>query len=138
MNNRVRPGGLHGTLYRASVEPVCDERLAAELPDERSLCLSPRRAHDLVSGGNQSWKKVSAYGAGGTGYENPHARVLRTSLLRQGAGRRVQGLSPSLEAHQREPDNTGHQEPSDVPPACGDGVADGGVAINDNRHCNDP
>jgi hypothetical protein len=87
----------------------------AELPDERNLCLSPRRAHHLVSGGNQSWKKVSAYGAGGTGYENPHARVLRTSLLPQ--GRWTPRAQPSLEAHQREPDSTGHQEPSDVPPA---------------------
>jgi hypothetical protein len=36
---------------------------SAELPDERSLCFSPRRARDLVSGGNQSWKRVSSYGA---------------------------------------------------------------------------
>ena len=84
MDDRVRFSGLHGTLYRANVEPVCDKRLAAELPDERSLCLGPRYAHNMVSRGNQPGKKVSPYGAGRTGYENPHARILRTLLLRQG------------------------------------------------------
>ena len=54
------------------------------------------------------------------------------------AGGSRRSSAASLEAHQREPDNTGHQEPSDVPPTRGDGIADGGVPINDDRHCNDP
>jgi hypothetical protein len=61
-----------------------------------------------------------------------------TAMFRFDPHRGLTSTAASLEAHQREPDNTGHQEPSDVPPTRGDGIADGGVPINDDRHCNDP
>jgi hypothetical protein len=65
MNDCVRLGGLHGTPHRCGIEPIRNECLAAELPDEMSSFLRPRCAHDLMPGSHQSWKKVSAEGAGG-------------------------------------------------------------------------
>jgi hypothetical protein len=77
MNDCVRLGRLYGTPHRFRIEPIRNERLAAELPDEMSSFLRPRCAHDLMPGSHQSWKKVSTDGARGTGYEDPHALVLR-------------------------------------------------------------
>ena len=48
------------------------------------------------------------------------------------------GSCPGLPAHESQRDNPAHQAPSNVPPARGHSVADGGVPIHDYSHRNDP
>jgi hypothetical protein len=91
MNDCIRLGRLHGTSNRYRIEPIRNERLAAELSDEMSSFLPPRCAHDLMPGGHQSWKKISADGAGGAGYEDPHALVLRKAVAPQVALKLAEG-----------------------------------------------
>jgi hypothetical protein len=69
------------------------------------------------------------------GWQAGDGRGGRAARPRAGA---AGGSAAELEAHQRETDDTGHQEPSDVPPTRSSGIADGSVSINDDRHCNDP
>src|SRR5262249_47121910 len=50
----------------------------------------------------------------------------------------TRGPSGSPQAHQSQRNNPAHQAPPKVPPAREHSIADGGVAVDDNSHRNDP
>jgi hypothetical protein len=72
VDDRVRLGKIYGAPHCCGIEPIRDECFGTELPDKSNPLLGARGAHNVMSGGNQPWKKVSAYGAGSAGYEDPH------------------------------------------------------------------
>lgn len=123
--------------------PLVAKRVLGPGP-HRALAGANHREHGYATL-NWRWAEVfgpaatqSAYGGPFTAPAGSSKCVLMTHMRCLTPAGNDGPTAALLETHQRESDNTGHQEPSKVSPTRGDGIADGGASINEDRHCNDP